>query len=111
MDDLAALEERVRQKYLDAVGADNPAFAAFDWSAWLAEVTVLEPLPPGTPPFPREQWVTWPNRRTIGLLIADHAIDRGLLSEAGFLLAYAGRERVARSGRSWPSCTTLTAAM
>lgn len=51
--------------------------------------------------FPREQWVVYPHRRTITLLICDRMIDLWddltieQKSQVGFLLTYGGRERVA----------------
>lgn len=45
----------------------------FDMSAWLNNA---EPLSPAVPQFPREQWASYPTRRTVTLLTCDRLLDK-----------------------------------
>lgn len=92
---LQDLERRVTEKLIAANRAAHPEWAAV--TVTLSEVGTLPPpeLPADWPQFPREQWITYPHRRTCGLILADRAIDLGLLAEAEWLVQYAGRERIA----------------
>jgi len=96
---LADLEQRVREKLIVANQAAHPEWAelAASFAEWVPksiELDLVPPLPDDWPQFPREKWITYPNRRTYGLLLADKAIDLGHLAEAGWLLQYAGKERI-----------------
>jgi hypothetical protein len=99
-DELQQLERRVGAKWVAAAAARTPEWAvpeaAFDMSAW----TDMAPLPPGTPQFPREQWVSYPNRRAVALLLADRLLDFDELTDEQWtqvcmVMQYGGRERVA----------------
>ncbi len=65
------------------------------------EFTIEGPVAPPEWQFPREQWLVYPHRRTITLLICDRMIDLWdeltveQKHQVGFLLTYGGRERVA----------------
>lgn len=98
-EDLDALERRVGEKWMTAVAArmphcdfpDNP----FDSTDWLA---VASPMPSGVPQFPREQWVSYPDMRTVALLIVDRMLDLDLTDEQWtqvcFVMQYGGKTRV-----------------
>jgi hypothetical protein len=97
--DLAELERRVTTRYLELTQTDwELPEIDFDMSDW---VDVMK-LPPGTPPqFPREQWITYPNRRRVVLMIIERSLDiwDTLTDEqrfqVAFLLGNGGRERIA----------------
>lgn len=90
--ELAAIEQRVFEKLRAAIPQWPLPECALD--------DAPEPLPdiPDIPiehQFPRPQWVIHPGRRAHCLVMAEWAVDHGLLWEAGFLLDFGGRERVA----------------
>jgi hypothetical protein len=70
-----------------------------DWSTDWAEA-VNKPLPPGTMQFPREQWLSYPNRRAHALVLANRLLDFEDLTDEqwhtlGMLMLYGGKERIA----------------
>lgn len=102
---LDELEKRVGEKFTQA-WKDCPqrmilgeAFNPDHWSdnlsdEWAGVTTEPEPVPQ----LPREQWVTYPNRRAIALTICETWIDKGWdLSDPTFMFCYlyGGRERIA----------------
>ncbi len=98
---LIGLEERVTRRWQEAVAARNPQWPtpdvelSTDWAE-----AMQKPLPPGTMQFPREQWVSYPNRRTIVLVLADRLLDFEELTDEqwhtlNFLMLYGGKERIA----------------
>ena len=96
MEDLAALERRVAEKFLAYASTRLPQWELpdfdIDWDAWRN----LPPLPPGTMQYPRQQWFTYPNRRTISLAIVDRMLDFDELTDdqwadVTFLMWYGGR--------------------
>lgn len=116
--DLDQMEARVMTRYCEKISEVWPtppdAFHTVEFSPeWAAAVkhvsvagktieasTVGQPLPPMLQ-FPREQWVVYPNRRKVSLLIVDRLLDKwdSLTTEqkaqAAFLLHFGGTERVA----------------
>lgn len=99
---LIELEGRVTRKWQEAVAARTPQWPMpevdIDWSAW--RDAAKKPLPPGTMQFPREQWVSYPNRRTTVLILADRLLDFEELTDEqwhtlNFLMLYGGKERIA----------------
>jgi hypothetical protein len=100
--DLDELEKRVTEKWVakaservsEWAGLDVP----FDASLWL-QTAPGSPLTPPTFQFPREQWISYPAKRTYTLLILDRLLDFDLTDEqwaqACFLMHYGGKERVA----------------
>lgn len=99
-DDLRELERRVGEKWAAAATARIPEreLPVFDihMSAWQN----LPPLPPGTPQFPREQWASYPARRTAALLAADRMLDFDELTDEQWMdvclvMQYGGKTRIA----------------
>ena len=78
MTTLDELEQRVSTKFAAALAE---RVLPFDTSAWLDEdmsITIdFKKIPPGTPQFqfPREQWISYPNRRAVVLTILDRLLD------------------------------------
>lgn len=98
-DALAELERRVTEKLMAALPQwDLPPDPMPDpaefWRRAVEDADV-PPLPDDWPQFPRERWIIYPARRAYALIMADKAIDLGHLSEAGFLVQYGGKERIA----------------
>lgn len=73
MDDaLGQLERRVGEKWAAAAAARFPADVdPFDPSDWLGDEPHAEPVMQ----FPREQWVSYPNKRTAALIVADNMLN------------------------------------
>lgn len=102
MSDLDALERRVTEKWATAAASRIPA-DVFDPSGWLDGVDMSawrRNLPPSAPQFPREQWVSYPNKRTVALLIADRLLDFDELSDEQWatlnvVMLYGGKTRIA----------------
>ncbi|MFN3005123.1 hypothetical protein [Mycolicibacterium wolinskyi] len=99
MNDLQEIERRVTEKWCAAATARFPySRDGFDVAQWFRD---LPPLPPGTPQFPREQWVSYPAARTATLLVCERLLDSAdkLTDEqwATLCLAmqYGGKTRVA----------------
>jgi len=104
-DDLDVLERRVCEKWVAAAAARMPA-DAFDPSSWLDGIdmsawdeAMKTPLPPGTPQFPREQWASYPAKRTVALMIADRLLDFEELTDEQWmqlclLMQYGGKTRL-----------------
>lgn len=102
-DQLKELERRVGEKWVAAAAARIPA-DAFDPSGWLDSIDMSEwgasSLPPGTLQFPREQWASYPNKRTVALLLAERLLDDAdsLTDEQWLLLClvmqYGGKTRI-----------------
>lgn len=103
--DLEALEANVTERFVAAVAAQVPQL---DLSAWLVDevpwsdwmkrpLPCDSPLPIPTPElqFPAPRWVTWPQRRAVALTVASACLSHDMLTEAGWLLMYGGREQVA----------------
>ena len=98
---LIELEERVTRRWLEAVEARTPQWPIPDpeWSTDWREA-MNKPLPLGTMQFPREQWVSYPNRRATALLLADRLLDFEDLTDEqwhtlGMLMLYGGKVRIA----------------
>lgn len=98
---LIELEQQVTQRWLEAVAARTPQWPMpdMDWSTDWAEA-VNKPLPPGTMQFPREQWLSYPNRRAHALILANRLLDFEDLTDEqwhtlGMLMLYGGKERIA----------------
>lgn len=99
VEDLDALERRVSEKWIAAAAArmpqwdlpDNP----FDSTEWLGDVSAI---PSDVPQFPREQWASYPNRRTVTLLTVDRMLDLEMTDEqwmqVSFLMQYGGKTRL-----------------
>lgn len=98
---LIELEERVTRRWQEAVAARTPQWPmpdvelSTDWAE-----AMKTPLPPGTMQFPREQWVSYPNRRAQVLILADRLLDFDELTDEQwhtlcFLMLYGGKERIA----------------
>lgn len=101
MDALEELERRVGEKWVAAAAARTPDWPvpAVEWSDDWKEA-MKKPLPPGTLQFPREQWASYPNQRTVALLIADRLLDFDELTDEqwmqlGLLMQYGGKTRIA----------------
>lgn len=97
--DLIELEKRVTRRWQEAAAARTPQWPDVELSTDWAEA-MQKPLPPGTMQFPREQWVSYPNRRTIVLILADRLLDfEELTAEQwhtlNFLMLYGGKARIA----------------
>lgn len=94
------LERRVVQRYLEKVNVDwsLPEFS-FDFAAWTDELS-SEPVGPALLHFPREQWIVYPGRRYVSLLVAErmlNAWDELTLERRHYLavlLTVGGRERL-----------------
>src|SRR5437899_1673714 len=75
---LEELERRVCEKWATAAAARLP-LDVFDPSGWLDGIDTTawnaEPLPPGTMQFPREQWASYPAKRTAALIYAERLLD------------------------------------
>lgn len=95
---LEELETRVTARYIEKcnIGWQLPDVEPLDTSDWY-----MGPLPDDVPQFPREQWITYPNRRHYALLIADRMLDfwddldEPQRTQLAFLLGCGGRERIA----------------
>ena len=101
MNDLEELERRVTEKWVAAAAKRAPEWElpdlwAFDFSNWLAHPPAL---PNNWPQFPREQWLVYPEKRRVTLLICDKALDQDLSDEEWIhvclLMQYGGKERAA----------------
>lgn len=99
MSALDDMEQRVTEKFAAAAFARIDPQWKLDVGEWTFPDFEFEPLPPGTPQFPREQWVTYPNRRMVTLTLIDRALDLELTDEQWtqltFLMGFGGRERIA----------------
>jgi hypothetical protein len=103
-DSLEQLERRVGEKWASAAATRFPA-DAFDPSGWLDGIDAsewgLDELSPGTMQFPREQWASYPNARTVALLTAEAALGRAdeLTDEQWvtvcMVMQYGGKTRIA----------------
>ena len=98
---LDQLEQRIGQRWAEATAAHIPS-DPLDLKDWLAS-TLTDPqvYSSNLPQFPREQWVTYPPRRTVSLLLVDNALNAAeKLTESdwlalAFLMTHGGRERIA----------------
>lgn len=92
--DLAALEERVMRKHLATIAGTE-----FDPTTWPTTPPPATDTPaPDVPQFPREQWVTYPNKRAVILTWCEVWLDHGFDATDPtylFLLSVGGRERIA----------------
>jgi hypothetical protein len=100
---LADLEQRVVEKWVKAAadrGPIWPAAEAMDCGSWLTD-TDTAPLPAYVPQFPREQWLVYPARRTLALIMCEQTLDSGQeLSDSEWSLLcltmwYGGKTRIA----------------
>lgn len=97
---LSDLERRVCEKWIRVAAERASAWGLpemdLDMSAW-AEVAQT-PLPSGTMQFPREQWVSYPAKRTYILLLADRMLDLDMDEERWMqvclLMQYGGKTRL-----------------
>ncbi|CAN5143809.1 hypothetical protein BH11ACT6_BH11ACT6_34570 [soil metagenome] len=113
---LDQLEQRVTERYMAAAAErdrlpDSPfstlEFDSSEW--WFSSRHLLGVAPDGPlleianagPPtlqFPRQQWITYPNRRAVSLVIVDRALDQAdtltddQWYQLTFLMFYGGRE-------------------
>jgi hypothetical protein len=87
---LDELEQRVTKKLTAAL----PKWPVPDDPLPPMDFSLVPPLADDVPQFPRERWLTYPARRARALVMADKAIDLGMLSEAGLLVQYGGKERI-----------------
>lgn len=103
MSALAGLEQRVVEKWVTAAanrGPMWPAADAIDFSSWLTD-TDTAPLPADVPQFPREQWLVYPARRTLALMMCERTLDSAqeLSDDEWSLLCltmwYGGKTRIA----------------
>jgi hypothetical protein len=104
-EDLEELERRVAEKWAAAaaarIGVYSPGFS-FDVAGWfdsLADSGEVS-MPDDWPQFPREQWVSYPNKRTAALLLADRLLDFDELDDEQWstlclLMHYGGKTRIA----------------
>ncbi|WP_142245552.1 hypothetical protein [Mycobacterium sp. IS-836] len=104
MDELDELELRVGEKWAAAAAARIPQ--DFDLSHWsevfdLTDLPPATPLPPDWPQFPREQWLRYPVKRQLTLVLCENLLDRNdeLTDEQWMLLClmmqYGGKVRIA----------------
>ncbi|MCV7004581.1 hypothetical protein [Mycobacterium gordonae] len=102
MSTLDELEQRVGEKFaVEAAKRVDPQWM-LDIGQWTigGHPDALVPNPGDIPQFPREQWVTYPNKRTMCLLILDRLLDFDNLDDeqwmqAAALMTFGGRERIA----------------
>ena len=74
MSELEALERRVGEKFVAVAAARTPNLPLFDM-----EIDWWSGSPPSdVPQFPRERWVSYPNRRTVTLTLIDRVLDLDL---------------------------------
>lgn len=99
MNDLEALEQRVTQRWINAASDRIPEWPLPDDITFSLDDWAINSVPLDWPQFPREQWLVYPYRQQIALLICDRALDRDLSEEEWlhvcFLMMYGGKERVA----------------
>ena len=96
---LDELEARVTVKWAAAAADRMQGFTdIFDPTAWttVVDMGAAEPVMQ----FPREQWVSYPAKRTAALILADRMLDFDELTDeqwvqVSFIVQYAGRERIA----------------
>ena len=98
-DELTQLEERVTRKWAQAAASRMPE-SSFDASAWHDLDTEWGGTALNAPQFPREQWVSYPAKRTVSLMTCDRMLDFEELTDEqwmtlSFLMLYGGRERIA----------------
>jgi hypothetical protein len=103
MTTLDELEQRVGERFARAAAARTQiptASASFDVASWfdgLADTGEVA-LPEDWPQFPREQWVSYPNKRTAVLLLADNLMNHDLTDEQWstlcLLMYYGGKTRL-----------------
>lgn len=98
---LDELESRVTAKWAAAAADRIQGFSdIFDPSAWNTVVDMGADAPSPTMQFPREQWVSYPAKRTVALILADRMLDLDSITDeqwmqVSFIVQYAGKERVA----------------
>jgi hypothetical protein len=99
-DDLPAIEDRVARKWAAAAAKRMDGFDPqwkLDVGSW---VLPDAELPADVPQFPREQWVSYPMKRTLALLLCERVLDSGELSDEQWMwlcavMQYGGKTRVA----------------
>lgn len=97
--ELEELERRVGAKWASVAAARMPQWAVpddpFDIGAWQTDAM---PADPDVPQFPREQWASYPAKRTTTLLLCDRMLDLDMTDEQWaqvcFLLQYGGKTRL-----------------
>ena len=94
MSELDDLERRVGEKFMAAAVELTP-----EWPHNV-EMGTWQPMAAPALQLPREQWVIYPSRRMVALLIIDRMLDFDSLTDeqwgqVAFLYQYGGRERVA----------------
>jgi hypothetical protein len=99
-DALVELERHVGEKWIAAASARTPQWPLpddpLDISTWQTDTT---PLPDDWPQFPREQWASYPAKRTVTLLLCDRMLDFDELTDEQwthvcFLMQYGGKTRL-----------------
>ena len=100
MDELTALEQRVGEKWVTVASARTPQWELpddpFDFSEWVTN----DPGPIHVPQLPREQWASYPAKRTVTLLLCDKLLDKAdeLTDEQWLMLClamqYGGKTRL-----------------
>ena len=97
MYDLDGLERRVCEKWIGVAAERMPDWAVpeidFDRQSWTPPPDTPEPVMQ----FPREQWLTYPAKRTIALLLCDRLLgmdlDDGAWTQVCYLMRYGGKVR------------------
>lgn len=101
MSDLQELERHVTEKWVATAAERAPQWQLPDDIPFTLDEWAINsiPLPPDWPQFPREQWLVYPHKRQVTLLICDRALDQDLSEEEWIhvclLMLYGGKERVA----------------
>ena len=100
---LEDLERRVLARWAAAAAERTPD--SFDVSKWSGVYDHASWLPDdaGLPPpmqFPREQWVSYPAKRRVSLMLCDRMLDFDVLTDEQWMLLcmtvqYGGKERIA----------------
>lgn len=100
MDVLDELEQRVGEKWATAAAARlTPLPGPFDFTDWTDWATIEPDALTTVPQFPREQWASYPARRTVTLMICDRMLDFDELTDEQWaqvclLMQYGGKTRL-----------------
>lgn len=101
-DDLDELEQRVGEKWAAAGAARIGPIELGEWGALFDMYDGdVQPLSPDVPQFPREQWASYPAKRTFVLLACEAMLDRaGPLTDEQWTtlcmaMQYGGKTRIA----------------
>ena len=100
LDHLVELERSVTEKFT-VKAAERAPDSDLNVTGWLQTVSeaMQVPIDPNIPQFPREQWVSYPARRTVVLILCNRMLDFDLddaqWTQLCWLMQYGGKERVA----------------